>query len=459
MVEANPEQLKQILASPTLFAYTLLGIKPTRYQADLLESNRDTLVVWGRQCGKTTTLAIKALHHAITHPKREILIIAPTERQAKIMFEKIYEYCDQNNFVKAHTVKLTQSDVLFDSGSRIHCLPAGHEGTSIRGYAASMVIFDEAAYVPEAVFMAVRPSMAVRGEMTILSGTPWGKQGYFYNAYRTNELKKPQARTWEVFHVRSSDSPIIDKAYLETEKASLPASQYAQEYDAEFTAANDAYFPADLLMAAADDYEYALPVAKKLPVGAKLVMGVDIARAGGDETAFCICSMTADNEYKVEWTEQFSHLTITESAGRIIELAREYPDMLSYVDETGVGGGALDIVKEKNVNAIGVVFSRQQRNRMYMNLKMALEQRRVKFSANDRKMLRQFDNYSGKASSDGTFQIVKGVNGHDDCVDALALCFAGAMEPEWEPMGEGWQLNPVRRFVPEGNVKWSFGAG
>jgi hypothetical protein len=458
MVQASPEELKQILASPTLFAVTILGIKPTRYQADLLEADKDCLVVWGRQCGKTTTLAIKALHYALTHPKREILIIAPTQRQAAIMFEKIYEYCDQNEFVKAHCAKLTQSDVLFDSGSRIHCLPAGHEGTSIRGYAASMVIFDEAAFVPEAVFMAVRPSMAVRGEVTILSGTPFGKQGYFYNQYRINELKKPQARTWETFHVRSSDSSIIDKAYLEAEKASLPASQYAQEYDAEFTAANDAYFPAQLLMTAAEDYEYMLPTAKKLPTGTKLVMGVDIARMGSDETAMCICSVTADNEYKVLWVEQHSHLTITESAGRIVELAREYPDMVNYIDETAVGGGALDIVKERNVNAVGVVFSRQQRNRMYQNLKMALEQHRVKFSANDRKMLRQFDNYSGKAASDGTFQIVKG-DGHDDCVDALALCFAGVMDLEWEPFGEGLMLNPLKRYQPEPRVRWSFGQG
>lgn len=456
MQELTPEDYKQILASPTLFAITLLGVKPTRYQADLLEANRDAIVVWGRQCGKTTTLAIKALHYALTHPKRVVLIIAPTQRQAAIMYGRILAYCEDNDFIKKHTPKLTQSAVQFDSGSTIHCLPAGHEGTSIRGYAASMIIFDEAAFIPDSVFMAVRPSMAVQGEITVLSGTPFGKHGYFYNMYRANELKKPAARTWDTFHVRSSDSPLINKAYLEEMRHSLTADQFSQEFDAEFTADNMSYFPAPLLMSAMDDYEYALPVLKKLPVGTKLIMGVDVARAGSDETALCLCSVTADNNYKVEWSKQYGHLSIVETAGHIVELAIEYPDMKIYIDETGVGAGALDVVKERNVDATGIVFTTATRNKMYQNLKMALEQRRVKYSGEDRKMTRQFDNYTGKASSDGSFHIVKG-DGHDDCVDALALCFAGAMELEWAPFGEGIDLNPIHRYQQMGKPRWSFG--
>jgi hypothetical protein len=441
----DDETLKKILASPTLFSYQILKFKPTRYQAELLECDRNSIVIWGRQCGKTTTLAIKALHRALVRVNQEILIVAPTQRQAKLMFDKIYEFCEHIPFVKEHTKRLTMSDIELDSGSRIHCLPAGHEGMSIRGFSASMIIFDEAALVPDAVFFAVRPSMAVRGEQVIMSGTPFGKQGFFYNQYRMTELKKPSAREWDIFKVRASESPFIEETYLEEQRAMLPIAQFQQEYEAEFVADSNAYFPYNLIVPAMDDYVYALPT--KLPPSHKLVIGVDIARSGSDETAIAICSVTPDNHYKLEWMETHEHSLITETAGRIVELAGQYPDAQIYIDETGLGAGALDIVRERNVPATGIVFTVAKRNRMYSNLKMALEQRRVVFSSEDRKLSYQFGNYSGKTASDGSWHVVKG-GGHDDTVDALSLCFCGESDLIMEPFGEGIELNPIRRFLP-----------
>lgn len=445
--------LKKILSSPTLFSWSILNIKPTRQQAELLECDSNALVLWGRQCGKTTTLATKALHRAILRKDQEILIIAPTQRQSELMFQKIYEFCQFNDFVKSHTRRCNLKVTEFDSGSKIHCLPAGHEGASIRGFSATMVIFDEAALVPDAVFLAVKPSMAVRGEQIILSGTPYGKRGYFYTQYHATEITQAKHREWDIFKMRSSDSKFIDKAFLESERLIMTADQYSQEYDAEFVADSNSYFPYSLVMPAMEDYSYALPTGG-LPAGSKLIMGVDIARAGSDETAIAICSVSADNHYKLLWLKTFQGNKITETAGQIIELATEYPDMKIYIDETGLGAGALDIVKEKNIDAIGVTFSTSRRNSMYQNLKMALEQKRVILSSDDRKLASQFGNYTGKAASDGSFRIVKG-NGHDDCVDALAMCFCGEADIEWELFDEGLQLNPFRRNANQ--PRYSFG--
>jgi hypothetical protein len=453
MVENPAEELKKKLSSPTLFSYAILGLKPTRYQAELLESEKNSIVIWGRQCGKTTTLAAKALHRALTRKNQEILIVAPTQRQAGLMFDKIYDFCTFNEFIKQHTRRLTMSNAEFDSGSRIHCLPAGHEGASIRGFAASMIIFDEAALIPDAVFLAIRPSMAVRGEQLVMSGTPYGKRGFFYNQYRLTELKKEKDKEWDVFKIRSADSPFIDPRFLQEMKETMTIDQYQQEFEAEFIADSNSYFPYSLVVPAMDDYQYGLPTT--LPVGAKLVMGVDVARAGSDETAIAICSITTDNHYKLLWLETHGHNLITETAGRIVELAGQYPDMKIYVDATGLGVGALDIVRERNVSVTGVVFTVATRNRMYSNLKLGLEQRRLTISGEDRKLAGQFGNYTAKQSSDGSYHIVKG-GGHDDCVDALALCFCGEGDLVWDTFGEGIQLNPIRRMALDRRpVSWS----
>ena len=43
----------------------------------------------GRQCGKSSTLAALALHAAFFTPGSLTLCLAPTERQAKILFAKV----------------------------------------------------------------------------------------------------------------------------------------------------------------------------------------------------------------------------------------------------------------------------------------------------------------------------------------------------------------------------------
>ena len=84
------EDYEKILRSPTLFAMKILGITPLRYQAGFLEDDSDKiLVVGGRQIGKSTMLALKAIWTAFIKPNEDILILAPTFRQSKIVYERI----------------------------------------------------------------------------------------------------------------------------------------------------------------------------------------------------------------------------------------------------------------------------------------------------------------------------------------------------------------------------------
>ena len=69
--------------------------------------------------------------------------------------------------------------LLLPNGSRIVGLP-GTEGT-VRGFSSvSLMVIDEAARVPDDVYKALRPMLAVKnGDLWLLS-TPAGKQGFFY---------------------------------------------------------------------------------------------------------------------------------------------------------------------------------------------------------------------------------------------------------------------------------------
>jgi hypothetical protein len=61
-------------------------------------------------------------------------------------------------------------------------LPCKEE--TIRGYSnISLLIIDEAARVPDDVFRAVSPMLAVSGGRLICLSTPYGKRGFFYDAW------------------------------------------------------------------------------------------------------------------------------------------------------------------------------------------------------------------------------------------------------------------------------------
>ncbi len=415
--------LREILKSPILFAMSILNIKPMTYQAQILEDDSEKiLIVGGRQIGKSTMLAIKALWTAFVMPAQEILIIAPTERQAKVIYDKIYEMIGKNEFLLQHTRKYTIQDTHFDNGSSIRCLTAGKTGEFARGYAATMIIFDEAAFIPEAVFISIEPSMAVRGRQLILSGTPYGKRGRFWEIYSTQSMKKGN-REWQLYKILSKQNPHMRPGFLEQEKATRSAIEFAQEYEAEFIDEVGLYFPLNLIMENAKDYVYSFPRQKEIDT--RYILGVDIARLGQDSTAFVVVERKATGERRVIWAETGSKMKTTDTASRIEEIVTNYPIDMTYLDITGVGAGVLDILGQKQVPYIkGIGFTPSTKEQIYSALKVALEKHTMELNANDSAFLYQFTSYTAKYDVTGKLRISKNDEMHDDLVDALSLTFA-----------------------------------
>jgi len=78
------------IKGPVDYAKKILGIKPFPYQAELLEDPKKRIVAcMGRQSGKTTTIAMKAIYFADINPNVTVLITSPSLRQSVIMFDCI----------------------------------------------------------------------------------------------------------------------------------------------------------------------------------------------------------------------------------------------------------------------------------------------------------------------------------------------------------------------------------
>src|SRR5262245_44668417 len=158
---------------PVLFARRA-GIPPDPWQVALLRSTgRKVILNCSRQTGKSTVTALLALHEALYRPPALVLLLSPSLRQSQELFRKTK---DALAALGPEAPALAEESALrleWANGSRVVCLP-GKEAT-IRGFSGvSLLVVDEASRVPDELYFAIRPMLAVSGGRIILLSTPAG---------------------------------------------------------------------------------------------------------------------------------------------------------------------------------------------------------------------------------------------------------------------------------------------
>jgi hypothetical protein len=178
--------------------------------------------------------AVAALHQALYRPGTLALVVSPTQRQSSELFRVALNFYRQLGRPVDPESENALSLVL-ENRSRIVSIPGSEAG--IRGYAADLVIVDEAARVPDEVFASLSPMVAVTGGRLVAMSTPAGKRGWFYDAAQTNR--------WECVVVPATSCPRISAAFLAEEEATLGPAAFGQEYLCQFTDAAGAAFDGD----------------------------------------------------------------------------------------------------------------------------------------------------------------------------------------------------------------------
>jgi hypothetical protein len=222
------------------------GIVPDAWQSDLLRSDaRQMILLCSRQSGKSTVSSILAIHEAIYCPNSLILLLSPSLRQSQELFRKLQTvYNELDSPSLPQTTEESALRMELSNGSRIVALP-GNEAT-IRGFSGvSLLVIDEASRVPDELYQAVRPMLAVSGGRIVLLSTPFGKRGFFHSEW-TDGIG------WQKVKITADQCPRIDKEWLEREKAMIGDWWYLQEYFCEFVETNDQVFSYDDINAALD---------------------------------------------------------------------------------------------------------------------------------------------------------------------------------------------------------------
>jgi hypothetical protein len=187
-----------------------------------------------RQGGKSRTAAALALREALLHPPALVLLLSPTQRQSGELFKQHVRDLYGALGRPVATVQETALTMELANGSRVVALPGEEE--TIRCYSGvRLLVIDEAARVPDALYFSVRPMLAVSRGLLVALSTPFGRRGWFYEEWRGSN-------PWERVRVTAAECPRITPQFLAEERAALGEHWYSQEYELVFRDVIDALF-------------------------------------------------------------------------------------------------------------------------------------------------------------------------------------------------------------------------
>jgi Terminase large subunit, T4likevirus-type, N-terminal len=233
-----------------------LGLEPDPWQLAVLESGHPRqLLNCSRQAGKSTVAAL-ALAEAVFTDGALVLLVSRSHRQSRVLFGMVADFYPRLR--EPLLLRRTADELTLTNNSRVVSLPCQEE--TIRGYSGvTRLIIDEASRVPDNVYRAVRPMLAAsRGRLICLS-TPYGRRGFFYQAWTEG------GPDWMRVEVSADKITRIPAEFLEEERRARGEAWFRQEYCCSFEATEGLVYP---------DFARAV-VAGTAPTGGRRVGGID----------------------------------------------------------------------------------------------------------------------------------------------------------------------------------------
>lgn len=366
----------------------------------------------GRQSGKTTTIALKAIKFAVSNKEVTILITSPSLRQSMIMFNRVSNLISTSP-LKSRVTRATRTTIQFDNKSEIIALPASEN--LLRGYTAHMIICDEAAFMPEQLITnIIFPMISSTQGYAIFLSTPWGRNHFFYKAFMDPN--------YSVHRVKSSESPLITPQFLEEMRHNMTEQAFQMEYEAEFVESANSFFQQDLIrQCVVNDppTELIEGLEDNIPEG-NYYAGVDFGKLK-DYSAIAVVKREDHNLTLVYLHEFALGTAYTNVINHLARTHQRFNFQKVIVDQTGIGEPVLDELKSQGFsNVQGMTFTVKTKEELLTTLKILMEQKRLKLPYH-RRLCQQINEQQFQYSRSGHLIFSHPEGSHDDMLWALSM--------------------------------------
>ena len=199
-----------------------------------------------RQAGKSTAAAVLALHTALHRPGSLVLLVAPVPAPGGRAVPQVRRAARPARPGAGAERGQRVSCTFAGTGSRVLSLP-GSEAT-VRGFSRppTLIVEDEAARVPDALYRSIRPMLATSAGRPAdpAVARPFGQRGHFWQEWSDG------GPDWRRVEVPAERVPRISPDFLEAERRALGDAWFDQEYLCRFVQAADQIFdPASIARA------------------------------------------------------------------------------------------------------------------------------------------------------------------------------------------------------------------
>lgn len=356
---------------PEWYFREILGIEPWGKQLEITESinaNEKTLVYSCVASGKSFIGgAIVPWWLTSRHPAR-VFIIAPTERQIKINlwseFSRVYHSAKVPLGGELLTLDWKLGEGWFAKGF------SPKDAMAVFGFHApnDLILFDDAQGISREILDAFENASAGGTAKYLLLCNPAVVSGPIYEAITSKR------RDYHCIQIDADHTPnvlagrVVVPGLITKEKRDEWVNKYG--WDSDFVRVKVRALPPKQEPDTLIPIDW-LEMAKTREVPQRqgpIVLGVDVARFGNDESIICAKDARQLLPIRPEWVMRGNDTM--QVTGRVILAYKELKAKSAEVDEIGVGGGVVDRLNEQGINVHGVnVGERANESDRFVNLR------------------------------------------------------------------------------------------
>ena len=343
------KRIPEYQKNPVLFAREVLLFEPDEWQAaalmDLAE-NPKVAVKSGQGVGKTGMEAVALLWFLTCFPYPRVVATAPTKQQLHdVLWSEAAKWQERSPLLR-EILKWTKTYIYMINHEKRWFATArtATKPENMQGFHEDNMLFivDEASGVADPIMEAILGTLSGENNKLLLCGNPTRTSGTFFDAFNADRAM------YQCHTVSSADSPRTNKQNIESliRKYGEDSNVVRVRVFGEFPKQEDDVFIMLSLIEHCGSKVYELPEDKGMPY---IIFGVDVARFGDDETVIYRNSK-GKLELVVKRRGQDLMATVGDIVAQYKKAIREFPEYTGRIyvniDDTGLGGGVTDRLKE-----------------------------------------------------------------------------------------------------------------
>lgn len=319
---------------------------------------RVRVVCCGRRFGKSTLAACECIARAMALQHR-CWWVAPTYNNTMAAWEALQELSRGLPGVQVFKDAML---ITYPQGGRVKVV-SGMNPDNLRGDGLDFVVFDEAAYGQEMLWVKVlQPALMDRNGRALLISSPNG-MNWFYREYQRGLEGRNGYRS---FHFTTYDNPLIARENIDAQKETMSAKDFQQEIMASFVEDATSVFRGIDSAVRGRVEDGPLPAST-------YVMGMDWGRKH-DYTAISVWN--AEGQYEVQ-LDRFNEVGFDVQIGRVMALASKWKVTAIYSEENAPGLPNIERMQQYGLPVRAVYMTAPKKKQLVENLALALEKSEI----------------------------------------------------------------------------------